>query len=532
MHELLNSFQPPTEAQAHAIRASLGRQRLELIKLDAEIQLLLNKRERLEHAISSHELLLAPIRRLPDDVLRVIFVGILPERRNTALDEDEGGLLLCRVCRHWRDVALATPRLWASMHIVLPSGSYDNRGPLDTPPVKQLTQRMTLWMQRSAAVPISATVRFSAISGSLPSASSTPDPTVSPFLATLLSATSRWERIDLALCHPSDISALLDLTAEHVQRLKSFGMRLYSTAINRQFPAIRSDLRFLSAPSLESFSFYGHPLALPSTINWPNLVSLTVRFAGRGYPPLGAMPLDFPFPLLDHCTGLECLSIGAEGEHLRRQIPNSTPVVLSRMKTLQLSSTVDLCDLSSFREHLQMPNLETLTLSLVDLRSFVEPLGYLKALSISLAYFTAEHLRDGFRLLPALERLKIISDQRGQGSEEHILAAFVADRPVLCPQLTHVHVIRSARLSDNTILDFVRSRIPRLRSFKALLLLQQRPKQLDLPAEFSEAIADGLVLELVYQPPRGTVVPSYSPLEGTERHPGWMPDPILDGEVW
>ncbi|KAJ7634614.1 hypothetical protein FB45DRAFT_909361, partial [Roridomyces roridus] len=42
----------------------------------------------------------------------------LPTHRNCVMDASEAPLLLGRISSAWRALSLATPRLWASLHIV------------------------------------------------------------------------------------------------------------------------------------------------------------------------------------------------------------------------------------------------------------------------------------------------------------------------------------------------------------------------------------------------------------------------------
>ncbi|KAJ7845498.1 hypothetical protein B0H14DRAFT_2193944, partial [Mycena olivaceomarginata] len=58
----------------------------------------------------------SPVRRLPEDIFRGLFIAALPSTRNCALSADEAPFLLCRICRSWRAIARTTPCLWASIH--------------------------------------------------------------------------------------------------------------------------------------------------------------------------------------------------------------------------------------------------------------------------------------------------------------------------------------------------------------------------------------------------------------------------------
>ena len=59
----------------------------------------------------------APVMKVPVDLLARIFLLCLPEADFIIPNPLEAPLLLCRVCRIWKDTAIDTPRLWASLSI-------------------------------------------------------------------------------------------------------------------------------------------------------------------------------------------------------------------------------------------------------------------------------------------------------------------------------------------------------------------------------------------------------------------------------
>ncbi|KAJ7066280.1 hypothetical protein C8F01DRAFT_959281, partial [Mycena amicta] len=169
--------------------------------------------------------LVAPMRRVPDDVLCIIFVHTLPERRNTALDSGEGPLLLSRVCKYWQELALTTPHLWALMHLVV-APDHDAR-PSQRNFQELLHSQMEIWLERSTAVPLAISMQISAqhyapLVGGTSEMSRSPRP--SPFLSALLGAVKRWGSIQLNLSLSPDIVALSMPTENDVPWLKSFNL--------------------------------------------------------------------------------------------------------------------------------------------------------------------------------------------------------------------------------------------------------------------------------------------------------------------
>ncbi len=62
----------------------------------------------------------APVNRLPYEIIGAIFMHCLSKGEFKWPHIDNAPLLLCRVCRIWRLVAIMTPGLWTSLMIVLP----------------------------------------------------------------------------------------------------------------------------------------------------------------------------------------------------------------------------------------------------------------------------------------------------------------------------------------------------------------------------------------------------------------------------
>jgi F-box-like len=90
-----------------------------------------------------------PIQRLPYDILSDIFILSIPDNlqegwRYTTRSFQCSVMLPGSICRHWRDVAISTPRLWSSISLQL------NRSTVDAH--VNLTQ---MWLSRSGQHPLS-----------------------------------------------------------------------------------------------------------------------------------------------------------------------------------------------------------------------------------------------------------------------------------------------------------------------------------------------------------------------------------------
>jgi hypothetical protein len=100
---------------------------------------------------------LAPITRLQPEVLSEIFEHCLDTENcgvvfSTVARNKEAPLLLGRVCRSWRAVAHATPRLWQDIFINVCDGRYSDELRRDALPVLQT------WLAHSGGLPLSLVV--------------------------------------------------------------------------------------------------------------------------------------------------------------------------------------------------------------------------------------------------------------------------------------------------------------------------------------------------------------------------------------
>ncbi|KAJ7258091.1 hypothetical protein B0H12DRAFT_1110138 [Mycena haematopus] len=102
--------------------------------------------------ISSLRVAYYPVLSLPFEITSQIFLHCLPEDIRPYPSLDDAPLVLTRVCRDWRTVAISTSTLWDQVSIELDSD--DNPGHIDSKWVALLD----LWLQRSHPQPLSLTV--------------------------------------------------------------------------------------------------------------------------------------------------------------------------------------------------------------------------------------------------------------------------------------------------------------------------------------------------------------------------------------
>ncbi|KAK7000482.1 hypothetical protein R3P38DRAFT_1117379 [Favolaschia claudopus] len=89
-----------------------------------------------------------PIARLPPELRVDIFLLCMPETGDSKPDPNAPPMVFLNVCRLWRDIALAIPRLWARLRIdSLPCS--DKFGP---------GELCNAWIQRACGIPLSLTL--------------------------------------------------------------------------------------------------------------------------------------------------------------------------------------------------------------------------------------------------------------------------------------------------------------------------------------------------------------------------------------
>jgi hypothetical protein len=93
---------------------------LEIImnKLKSFRHRLVEKRDKVVESMNLHQGLVSALSRLPTEVLSRVFVHCLPDTKLSRPATDLAPMLLTRICRRWRDVAIGTSTLWCGLFIV------------------------------------------------------------------------------------------------------------------------------------------------------------------------------------------------------------------------------------------------------------------------------------------------------------------------------------------------------------------------------------------------------------------------------
>ena len=89
-------------------------------------QQLIEGRDKILHSMVLHRGHMSALWRLPVEVLSQIFVHCLPETNHLKVSSKLAPMLLTRICRHWREVAVNIPSLWCRLSVEVADWSVAN----------------------------------------------------------------------------------------------------------------------------------------------------------------------------------------------------------------------------------------------------------------------------------------------------------------------------------------------------------------------------------------------------------------------
>ncbi|KAJ7875234.1 hypothetical protein B0H13DRAFT_2348186 [Mycena leptocephala] len=427
---ILHTNAVPSDGEPQRIRELLAGPRTEAAELTAEIERIRNllrkltgKRDRLNDFIDTHLALISPARRLPDDVVAEIFAASLPSDRNAVMSGAESPLLLCHVCKAWRNLALLTPRLWKSLHIVAPG---------DASKLQQLNEAVDSWLSRSGVLPLSISL-------------------------TLIHYASRWNKLRLKFDSHRAFKPLAILSFSDVPILETIVIEVFRPELGH---LLKWDpISFLGTTSLRGVTLKGFYGFFSFPLPWNQLRHL---FLGQKMSSwlTAAQGLD----ILQRSPNLEKYSLPVIADS-----DNGPRPLACRMEHLRQLSVVDMRSAATvFFQNLNTPNLQTLEYMSqdADMSSFTPVLASAHHLKHAIQ-MTADTMIRLLGLVPALRELIICYDSFSSPHSEtsHANKLWTCLTPtaqnpdaVLCPDLQIVNFIRFQHTSDDVLLAFIQAR--------------------------------------------------------------------------
>ncbi|KAJ7048282.1 hypothetical protein C8F01DRAFT_1192541 [Mycena amicta] len=420
---LLSTNYIPTDSECGDIRDFLVGPEQQLAGVNADmdrlqtlIKGLESRRDILQKFISAHRALISPMRRMPPEILQHIFGEVLPERRNCAISKKEGPLLLGLVSKSWRAVTLATPRLWASVHIVVPPLSH----------VEALARWLQIvWLPRSGIRPLDISLTHSGPWLTLEAQS------LERMYDVLIGVAHRWRDVELTLRSLDNIRYLskhLQPTAlPHLQKFK-----LRSGVQQRDVAGVADPselpLAFLGTSPIRTLLLPDMPQlyvvnSIPSS-TFSRLVSLTVE----GSQLSNGISCEVLWQTLRQCTSLESCDIICGALQNTPSTPEPAPFSLPSLQEFSITysrlphgggaprhffTPLQLPNLRVFSCHTQAPWLTLGGVRLVDLLPDAASLLGVEQLTIGINLLESEMLLSALERFPALHKLSLRYEPKG-----------------------------------------------------------------------------------------------------------------------
>lgn len=136
-----------------------------------------SKRQTLNDACQHHKAFLAPIHRLPNEMLSEIFIASIHHLKHKIYKFRRAVILLTTICSHWRNVALLTPKLWSSICLTKFECT-----------VRSDIELARTWLTRSGGLPLSLQLRGHGLAA--------------PLIVDMFSEyAERWEHVDICMSY-------------------------------------------------------------------------------------------------------------------------------------------------------------------------------------------------------------------------------------------------------------------------------------------------------------------------------------------
>ncbi|KAJ6548225.1 hypothetical protein DFH09DRAFT_1170021 [Mycena vulgaris] len=533
----------PDDEEVVEIRTLLAQPSLRLERLDNEIAVmrkaldtLIAERERVDAYVSAYKALISPVRRLPFDIIQEIFIACMPTHRNCVMSAHEAPVLLGRICGSWRTLSLATPRLWASLHVVEPRRPFPSSNPSDALFEAKLTQRLETakaWLGRSGQCPLSISLDSPAEQWGAP-----PEPLSLPterFLQALIQFAPRWRHMSFRV-PPAALEALLPLAESDVPFLENITLSLCQHNILLQFNWER--FRLFGGTRISSFSISGSNFRFAELpLQWQMLTSLSILG-----PPHFDHPADSVDPLLTSEAALQLISRCTALRSCVMRLVERPPMDLIVHHPIVEHQSIETFELtcvgitigSLLLGRLSLPRLRNFTLRIYSLGvpggtqgpevsslllQLLSSSTHLETIDIDTVTFSKSSLVEILNSLPpTVLHLRLDDNPRSDGGwgwnqptselDDDVLQS-LATAPY-CSALKTLDIHSSSTISDAGLLQFITTKMM-VFSLHCIRVEFSRPPQRDIMPDLQPTIDGGLEVQITYPP----VIPMYfSPWQG------------------
>ncbi|KIM41408.1 hypothetical protein M413DRAFT_52928, partial [Hebeloma cylindrosporum] len=114
------------------------------------------RRDEVDRAVLQLYRILSPARNVSEGIWSKIFSHCLSDTSLPTVNFSEAPLLLTRVCRGWKSIAIKTPQLWSSVSVDIPSYEMRNKRSADWSDIGVSSRKAMLndWLDRSGELPL------------------------------------------------------------------------------------------------------------------------------------------------------------------------------------------------------------------------------------------------------------------------------------------------------------------------------------------------------------------------------------------
>ncbi|KAJ7047810.1 hypothetical protein C8F04DRAFT_22887 [Mycena alexandri] len=530
-HQLLRTNTLPTDFESKEVdnllssfTGSLKEIDDEIAQIDASLSALKQRRNRLHQAVAAHRAVLSPARKLHEDVVREIFVSCISSSRNGTMHPSHSPLLLGQICSEWRNIALTTPQLWASLHVPIPPASR----------MEQISNLVVTWLGRSGALPLSISITISQACTADRLASSK---SVSNLLDILTSFSHRWKRVQFI--SPSSsffyqpellFTSLAKLFPESVPMLEEVTFDFYS------YPMFDlQSLPFLHAPGIRSVSFSSMAANIQSLpLPWAVVTELQV-----GGTKSSLLSVAAALQILNKCPNIQICVM-----HIA--LPDlgdfAEEILLPHLRHISLISQ-GYAPAQAFFANLNLPALKSLKYvsterhTTLPFTSLLSGCVQLEALDIEVKGLSRTELFDCFQHVHSTIvslRLHLMTEGTSGWPGFIYPPPILDDKTInlltpklgskascLFPRLEHLELAGCAGLSDRALLDLIQKREERSwqgSRFVRVDVAFTREMQIDILSQLLKGRVSGRPhVSLRYaEPSKQTLGPPYSTSEGAD----------------
>ncbi|KAJ7458747.1 hypothetical protein B0H11DRAFT_2317492, partial [Mycena galericulata] len=270
-----------------------------------------------------------PVLSLPNEITSEIFTQFLPSYpERSLLFGPLSPSFLCRICRQWRYVALATPVLWNALRLDLIFPRH----------YKQQLHLLELWLQRSGGCPLSLELLHYC---------RMPNDSTTSFVKAIMHHAHRWEEIRLIL--PQN-------EFHHITGPMPLLRNVFIGPTDFHEPEIgvAPVVLFAQAPKLKDVALHLTFNPFSITLPWSQMTTITATLVEKE-----AIAILRDTPALEECRFSLCYDAAQPAERI---LPLPPLVSLRSLSLLALNGDEMAVSMGRFLAALNLPALESVTI--------------------------------------------------------------------------------------------------------------------------------------------------------------------------